>query len=91
MIARERLVPDRLAGCERGELIGGPRSGAIRADRAKGAGVAESEVFLVIVVLGQLDAFFGQDVAKRSVVHRFAVGDDAVEVEHNGAQHSFQF
>ncbi len=55
-------------------------------DRSKHADIVEAEVVRVVVGVGQRDACVGQHVLKRLQVERLAVGDDAVEVEHYGAQ-----
>ena len=54
--------------------------------RAKHPGIVVSEVTIVVLALGQYDAFAGEDVAKPLEVQRLAVRDHAIEVENYGAE-----
>ena len=63
----------------------------VRSNRSKRTDIVVSEIAGVIIAFGEREPFLSEDVAKCAEVERLAVGENAVEVEDDGANHDFIF
>ena len=83
---RTRFARDQIGDVAR-RPAAAPRSRAIASNAPD---IVESEVAVVVLAFGERDAAFGEHVAEGAEVQRLAVGDHAVEVEHDRADHGVQ-
>ena len=83
----ELFEPHGLARDEAGHLPGVPLHAPVGRNCAEGADVVVSEVSSVVVGFGEHDGLLSQDVTQGTEMQRFGIGDDAVEIEDDGADH----
>ena len=68
-------------------MPGVPLHASIGGNRAERADIVVAEVPAVVVGFGERDGLLRQDVTQGAEMQRLGVGDDAVEIENDGADH----
>ena len=64
-----------------------PETAVVDPDRSKRSHIVVPQVARVVLALRQRHMLLGEDVAKTAEMERLGVGDDAIKVEDDRAQH----
>src|SRR5690349_13542324 len=76
---------------EAADVLSRPRPSSLETDGGEDAAVVESKIPVVVGALREVDPLSCKHVTERPEVQRLAVGNDAVEVEDDGAEGHYVF